>query len=217
MIKKGLLCVLFIVYAILGYAEVSLFHGIRGNRLQTIFGQPTVAPTPDRFFQEFQSRYQSPQEVLSGLSRDYGFEYDLGFWKNYADILKGDNSLSNILRNKKGVCQQFAELVAAGIEGKGYQFGIMVLFSRIHSESAADANHEIVAFKGSNGLWGFTSNDQYIAPAFGDLNELFYRNWVDLYSGYTYRDSSNFPADWVVNQDLLFQAPPLFGPQAGLP
>ncbi len=210
--KRAYLCGLLFVGAFLFL--FSLNRPSRTLSTPTPFPTPTPTqiPTPDPWFQVYQHRYHTPQEVLQGLARDYGFVYELGFWRNYAQVLKGNNSLANILRNRQGVCQQFAELAAAGIEHLNYQFGIMVLKSKIKSNDLSGADHEIMVFREPYGLWGYTSNDQYAAPMYHSLDDLFFQSWSAKYSYYIYRDGAEFPPDWETDQNLLFQAPPVYGP-----
>ncbi len=191
----------------------------RNRQIPTATSLPTstLSPVLEPLLRQFQLSYRSPLEMILGLTNDYGFTYDLGFWKDYPQILGGDNSLANILRHGVGVCQQFAELAAVGMEGKGYQFGIMVLSSDNSSGQAANADHEIMAFRDQNGLWGYTSNEQYVAPQFHSLNELFYRSWSQNYRSYSYRDSKDFPPNWESNQNLLFQARAVVGPFSPAP
>ncbi len=161
---------------------------------------------------EFQQRYHTPQEILTGLVKDYDFKYVYEFRSNYDQVLGGDHSLANILGHKQGVCQQFALLVAAGMENKGYRFGIMVLLSKHYSNQPQDSDHELMVFQDHNGLWGYTSNEKYVGGQFDSLDELFYRDWSQKYSGYRYRDAKDFPAGWVSDEDLVFQAPAVAGP-----
>lgn len=191
-----------------GWIFPSVFH------FKTSDTTPSPVPTStlDPLLLEFENRYRTPLEAILGLSNDYGFEYDYQFRMSYKSILNGDYSLANILRHGKGVCQQFAVLSLAGIENKGYQAGIMVLLSKVYSDQPFDSDHEIMVFRKPGGLWGYTSNEKYIAPVFRDLDELFYVDWAKRYAGYRFWDAANFPPNWEINEDLAFSSPPVEGP-----